>query len=427
VIRVVLAVGEPRGAALAAGLARRDVDVRAVVVPEALAAAAGEHRRDETDAALAAALVDADALVLHATRTSLTGEVVAIADRVGARIVPLCDDDAGRRLAAAFGLPEPLPLDADAAAVVRALAGDVRLAAPAAGPEPRDDPRTIAVWGPAGAPGRSTLAIELALELSRGGRHVGLVDADAHAPSLALLLGLADEGPGFPAACRAAERGVLDVAELTRIAEPLPGASGPVDVLTGINRPARWPELSAPRVAAALGVCRDWADHTVVDVAASLERDEEIVSDVVDGPRRNAATLAALAAADVVVAVMAADPLGVARFLRDAAELRAVVGATPVVAVANRLRPATVGVDARGQIRRTVERFTGIRDVWFVPEDRRAVDASLLSARPVGIGSPRSALTQAVRRVVGERLVPPAAPPAHGRRGRRRTGGAAAA
>ena len=39
-----------------------------------------------------------------------------------------------------------------------------------------------------------------------------------------------------------------------------------------------------------------------------LERDEEIVSDL-DGPRRNAATLAALAAADLVVAVVAADPV----------------------------------------------------------------------------------------------------------------------
>ena len=76
--------------------------------------------------------------------------------------------------------------------------------------------RIIAVWGPGGAPGRSTLAIELAVELARGGRHVGLIDADTHAPSLALALGLADEGPGFAAACRQAELGGLDARELTR-------------------------------------------------------------------------------------------------------------------------------------------------------------------------------------------------------------------
>ena len=238
----------------------------------------------------------------------------------------------------------------------------------------------IAVWGPAGSPGRSTIAIELAVELARGGRHVGLVDADSHAPSIALALGLADEAPGFAAACRQSELGGLDARELTRISAPI-GSTG-VDVLTGLNRPSRWPELSRSRVTAALAACREWADYTVVDVAAPLERDEEIVSDL-DGPRRNAATLAALRAADLVVAVAAADPLGVSRFLRAYPELRATIGATPVAVVANRLRPGALGIDARGQVRRTLDRFGGITDVWFVPTDPRAADAALLAARPI--------------------------------------------
>ena len=83
------------------------------------------------------------------------------------------------------------------------------------------------------------------------------------------------------------------------------GGTG-VQVLTGINRPSRWPELSEKRVTAALAVCRDWAEHTVVDVSASLERDEEIMADL-EGPRRNAATLAALRSADLVVAVAHTD------------------------------------------------------------------------------------------------------------------------
>ena len=419
---VVVALGEPQGTALAAALARDGVEVRAVVAPEALAAVAGEQRGDRADGTLAAALVGAEAIVLHVTRTSLTGEVVAMADRIGARIVPLCAEDAARRLASGFGLMAPLGVDVDPERLARALGAAARFEP--VEPAPRQGPGVIAVWGPAGAPGRSTIAAELAVELSRGGRHVGLVDADTHAPALALLLGLAEEGPGFPAACRQAERGALDAAELTRIGEPLPGAAGRVEVLTGINRPSRWPELSERRVAAALAACRDWAEHTVVDVAAPLERDEEIVSDLDGGPRRNAATIAAIAAADLVVAVFSADPLGVARFLRGASELRALAGSTPVVAVGNRVRPAAVGVDARGQIRRTVERFTGIRDVWFVPDDRRAADASLLRGRPAGLGAPRSALTRAVRRVVGEAVLPPAPAPLP-EAGRRARGGRA--
>jgi MinD-like ATPase involved in chromosome partitioning or flagellar assembly len=174
-----------------------------------------------------------------------------------------------------------------------------------------------------------------------------------------------------------------------------------------VNRPSRWPELSGARVEAALAACRGWADHTVVDVAASLERDEEIVSDL-DGPRRNAATLAALRSADLVVAVASADPLGISRFLRAHADLRATIGATPVAVVANRLRPGALGIDARGQVRRTLDRFGGVSDVWFVPTDPRAADAALLAARPIAEVAPRSPITLALRRFAGEAVVPAA-------------------
>jgi MinD-like ATPase involved in chromosome partitioning or flagellar assembly len=247
------------------------------------------------------------------------------------------------------------------------------------------------------------VAIELAVELARGGRRAALVDADTHAPSVALQLGLADEGPGFAAACRTAQLGGLDARELARIATPL-GRTG-VDVLTGLNRPSRWPELSAARVAGALTACREWADYTIVDVAAPLERDEEIVSDL-DGPRRNAATIAALETADLIVAVAAADPVGISRFLRAHAELRATVGATPVAVVANRLRPGTLGIDARGQVRRTLERFGGVHDVWFLPTDGRSTDAAILASRPIAEVAPKSPLTLAVRRFAGEAIAP---------------------
>jgi MinD-like ATPase involved in chromosome partitioning or flagellar assembly len=345
------------------------------------------------------AIADADALVIEVARHTMAPAVVTMCDRAGTRIVPLCDGLDDERLAATCGLETPLSLGSEPWRIAETLA-DRPIAAR---PEPRPDPRVIAVWGPAGAPGRSTVAVELAVELARGGRHVGLVDADTHAPSIALALGLADEGPGFAAACRQAELGGLDVRELTRIAVPL-GRSG-VDVLTGINRPSRWPELAERRVVGALATCRDWADYTVVDVAGSLERDEEIMSDL-EAPRRNAATLAALRSADLVVAVAGADPVGVARFLRAYAELRATVGATPVAVVANRLRPGALGIDARGQVRRTLDRFGGIDDVWFLPQDPRSADAALLAGRPIAEVAPKSPLTLAIRRFVGEAVVP---------------------
>ncbi|MBW9093825.1 P-loop NTPase [Microbacterium jejuense] len=406
-MRAVVAVDDAD--ALVDGLHREGVDVLARFAASAPALAAADGMLGPEAEALLRALADADALVLQVGRTTLSPTVVALCDRAGTRIVPLVADEAGERLAAACGLEAPLAADAEPWRVAEVLlAGpstvpdSARVAAAPAGP------RVIAVWGPAGAPGRTTVATELAMELARGGRHVALVDADTHAPSIALALGLADEGPGFAAACRQAELGGLDARELTRIATPL-GRTG-VDVLTGINRPSRWPELSDRRVTTALAACRDWADYTVVDVASSLERDEEIVSDL-DGPRRNAATIAALRAADLVVAVAAADPLGVARFLRAHAELRATIGATRVAVVANRLRPGALGIDARGQVRRTLDRFGGIEGVWFVPQDPRSADAALLSSQTIAEVAPKSPLTLAIRRFAGDAVVPA---PAHG-------------
>jgi MinD-like ATPase involved in chromosome partitioning or flagellar assembly len=400
---------------LATALSREGHEVLASVEASALSLVAADEILGSTGEQLMRDLAAADALVLEVGRESLTAGVVALCDRAGIRILPLCGGHADARMAAAFGLENPLPIDIDGWRLSDALSEPPVIHAEPS-PAARPEPRIIVVWGPAGAPGRSTIAIELAAELARGGRHVGLVDADTHAPSIALTLGLADEGPGFAAACRQAEFGSLDARELTRISTPL-GRSG-VHVLTGLNRPSRWPELTETRVSAALEVCREWADYTVVDVAAPLERDEEIVSDL-DGPRRNAATLAALRSADLVVAVAGADPLGVSRFLRAHSELRATIGVTPIAVVANRLRPGALGIDARGQVRRTLERFGNIEAVWFVPQDPRSADAALLSARPIAEIAPKSPLTLAVRRFVGEAIAAaPAVAPARGIRRR---------
>ncbi|MFB8147769.1 CpaE family protein [Microbacterium sp. NPDC056003] len=411
-MRVLVAVDA--GAALSDGLRREGVEVVAVIEASALSLLAEDGMLGAAGERMLRTVADADAVVLEITRETVTASVVALCDRASTRIVPVCAGPAEARLAAAFGLERPVGVDVEPWRLADLLASTPTPAgAPSEGASP-SAPRLIAVWGPAGSPGRSTVAIELAVELARGGRHVGLVDADTHAPSIALALGLADEGPGFAAACRQAELGGLDTRELTRVSTPL-GRSG-VDVLTGINRPSRWPELSERRVEGALTVCRDWAHFTVVDVAASLERDEEIVSDL-DGPRRNAATLAALRSADLVVAVAGADPVGVSRFLRAHAELRATIGATPIAVLANRLRPGALGIDARGQVRRTLDRFGGIQDVWFLPQDPRSADAALLAARPIADVAPRSPFTLALRRFVGEAVV---APPAAERPSRRR-------
>lgn len=381
---VILAVAPEQSAALAADLELEGATVIAVPGVDQVG-----------DAELAAA----DGVVLNADRRTLTAAFVRACDRAGTRILAIADvgsgaDEAGTtRLLSRYGLSAPLPADAAAWRIIDALSDD---ATPAA-EEPGAPSRLLAVWGPHGSPGRSTLAIQLAVELARGGRRTALVDADTTAPALALLLGLGDESPGLAAACRRAELGSLDAAELDRLSTPVETAAGAVEVLGGLNRPGRWPEITAGRLQTTLTACRGWVQDTVIDVSASFDDEDDGLDP--GAPARHAATAASLREADEIVAVLSADPLGVSRFLRGHAELRHLVGSTPITVVANRVRPGPLGIDARGQIRRTLERFAGIDDVTFLPEDQRAVDAGALHARPIGDVAPRSALLAGVRRL----------------------------
>lgn len=292
------------------------------------------------------------------------------------------------------------PAAAAAAASAPAPAKPAREPEPSVVAEPTGDaprsPRVIVVWGPAGAPGRTTLAIGLAAELAARGRAVCLIDADTYGGTVAPALGLLDEAPGFAAACRLAGSESLTMAELDRVAQQAGGEDGaPFAVLTGIGRPHRWPELSTGRVTAVLDRARRWREVIVVDAGFNLETDEEVSSDLA-APRRNAATVAALRSADQVVAVGGGDPIGLARLLRSHGELLEVAEGARVRVVINRVRASVLGIDPRGQVRQTLERFAGIRDAVLVENDADAADLALLTARPVTSAAPRSALSRGI-------------------------------
>jgi MinD-like ATPase involved in chromosome partitioning or flagellar assembly len=263
----------------------------------------------------------------------------------------------------------------------------------------------IAVWGPAGAPGRTTLAINIAAEIAAAGHTVVLADVDTYSGSIAPSLGLLDEAPGFAAACRLAGSDGLTRTEFERIAHRYNSPRGAFWVLTGIGQPSRWPELSAERVGGAISALRGWADYVVLDTGFSLESDEEIASDLF-APRRNAATLAALGSADRVVACGLADPVGMARFLRAWADLTEVITTTRVHVVMNRVRSSAVGVGAGGQVTGALRRFGGIDAAALVPQDQASLDAAVLTGRTLRDAAPRSPARLGILSLVQENLLP---------------------
>lgn len=345
-----------------------------------------------------------EVVLVAADPRHLAAPLVRACDDAGIRMVVVAAGEEGVRYAETLGvidvhIGEP---NWDALDLPAPASADTDGSRP-----PRMDPapsRVIVVWGAAGAPGRTTVAIAIAAELAAAGRRVALADADTHAAAIAPTLGLLDEAPGFAAACRLAGGAGLDSAEFDRVAQRHPTGGGVLAVLTGLGRPSRWPELTVERVAGTLRAARSWVEITVVDVASNLDEDEEISSDVA-APRRNAATLAALRSADQVIAVASGDPVGLSRFLRAHIDLLEVVPAERIAVVANRIRSSAIGFDPAAQVAQTLRRLGGVESVVPIPEDRAAVDSAVLSGKTLVDAAPRSPMRIAIRDLLIPRLV----------------------
>ncbi|MDQ0800617.1 P-loop NTPase [Arthrobacter sp. SLBN-112] len=294
-----------------------------------------------------------------------------------------------------FGRPAMLSAEADTGA---ALATDP--VDPPPGADGAGNGRIIAVWGPAGSPGRTTVAANIAGEMAVDGREVLLVDADTYGASVAAVLGLLDESAGVAQACRLADQGTLDTDALRKVASTVATTSGTFKVLTGITRADRWTELRAAALAAVLERARHMADVVVVDTGFCLEADEELSFDTM-APRRNAATLCALELADTVYAVGAADPVGVPRLVRALAELETAVPQASPTVVMNKVRASAVGRSPERQLRDAWDRYGPASGLTaFLPYDPAAADAALLAGSLLHEGAPESALRKAIRELV---------------------------
>lgn len=251
--------------------------------------------------------------------------------------------------------------------------------------------RVIAVWGPTGAPGRSTLAVNLASEIAASGVPTVLLDLDTYGAAAAQLLSVLDEAPGLAAAARASELGTLDLPSLARLAVEV---SPRFRVLTGIPTPARWTEVRASAVEHLIELARSLAPFVVLDLGFGIEDDEELSYDTA-APRRNATTLSGLSEADDLLLVGAADPIGLQRMVRAVQGVGQVASPTPRPVV-NRLRASSVGSDPQRLVEQSLARFAGVEDIVFLPDDPAAVDMAVLRGQTLAECAADSPLRHAI-------------------------------
>lgn len=252
-----------------------------------------------------------------------------------------------------------------------------------ASPPDRGRAQTIAVWGPSGAPGRSTIAASLAASFAHSGRDTVLVDADVYGGSIAQLLAMLDDVSGLMAACRAANQGRVD-----GVADHLLEVEPRLRLLSGIPRADMWPQVRPGPLELVLRHLQNDAEVVVTDCAFSVEPGEGAA-----GTGRNQVTRQVLSAADVVLVVGRADPVGLSRLVRALHDLSDVVDVEPTVVV-NLMRP-TLGWSQR-EVGEMLTRLTGVSPATFVPADVSTLDHAVMRGQLPRVVAPSSAFVAAM-------------------------------
>lgn len=332
---------------------------------------------DVDDLMAAATAGQADTAVIALDSPGLDASVVAHLRRYDVRPIAVVVGvgpayDSARMRATAIGIGA-VQLSSELASLPDLVLGE---AEPPLGAVPvdrgTDSGRVTVVWGPQGAPGRTTVAVGLAADIAARGTSCLLIDGDPYGGTVAQRLGILDEVSGMLSAARLVPSGALP--QRFPSIQRLVGRE--LRVVTGLPRPDRWAEVRSGTIEQILDAGRR-ESQVVVDTGFCLEDDP--AADFGARPGRNSMTLGALSEADRILVVGTADPVGLSRIARGLVELRGVVPDTPMWVVVNRFR-ASLGWVERDVVA-MVHGFAAVHGVRFLPDDVIGADRSAMSGR----------------------------------------------
>ena len=256
----------------------------------------------------------------------------------------------------------------------------------------RVSPRTvaassvIAVTSPYGSTGKTTLAINIALELAAEKTRVLLIDADTVGPAVANHFLLSEQPAGLSAALRIASQKRIDLDQLERLSFQYQKST--LRILPGSqDLPSHLIDDKA--IALLLEAARQSFDYTVIDtgcMSSKTETTQEVLtSNMIDQ-------------ADRTVLVCLADPIGIFRLLSAEAAIGRV--SNPSVLVMNRVRNSVIA-SARREIGITLQRLSTWEPKAYLPDDPGHIDQAVRTGVPATSlsrsGSFRQALTGFVR------------------------------
>lgn len=238
----------------------------------------------------------------------------------------------------------------------------------------------IALSGPPGSTGRSTLAVALGAALAHAGPTL-LIDADMVAPSIDVRLSILDDVSGLATCARRANQGRLDITVLRQAAHQVHG----IAVLTGIGSASRWEEIMPATIPTIIHTASAHYRYVVIDTE-SVPWPEAAGYDQF-GIHPGMVRQAVLNAADTVLHVARADTDGIRRLLAYLHDFD--LGDRDHLVV-SQVSAQVSGASPQATVLEVLARFSAVERATLIREDRRSCEAALLSGAPLTAVSPRS-------------------------------------
>jgi MinD-like ATPase involved in chromosome partitioning or flagellar assembly len=252
----------------------------------------------------------------------------------------------------------------------------------------------IGVYGTAGAPGRSSIAVGVSAEMARAGLKTLLVDADFGAPAVGALLGLNGESNGLLKAARLVERGGLTGTTMEQSAArvgPNLLALGNQSAFGGLTRVAIGGATELISVAQANFEC------VVIDLGCSVA---PVAFDPFGDAGLSGSQLTAQLlgmCTDVLVCGLP-SPLGVTRLitaLSDLVDLKVSATQRVVLNRCPRGRANALGAETQALVATHVRKT----EVVSLPRDERAFWRAEHAGKAVVVASPRSPVSRGIRKL----------------------------
>jgi MinD-like ATPase involved in chromosome partitioning or flagellar assembly len=233
------------------------------------------------------------------------------------------------------------------------------------------EPQVYAIWGPHGSPGKSTIALNLAFEISQTKRTL-LVDLDLTAPAQSLLLGLTEPAPGITAVARLIRQGRLTSEELQRLSIQIKHRNSKLRLLPGLSNPNRWNEITEDTVVQLIRIAKLDFECIVIDLSSSLE---ENLTTAQSPTTRNGATRAALQQASQTITVIKNTRLSLQNYANQFIELQNL----------NKTRHLVINMAENDKLPNVIKQLTKETVTQKIPRDETSLTLAESQSLPLAI------------------------------------------